>query len=58
LCPRWKRPSVVFIDVDDKIKFQKLEKLFVIGYFEGDKKQDTVFEHNFSRLTGTEMTIQ
>ncbi len=40
---------------DDKIKLHKLEKLFVIGDFNGDEKQDTVFQHNYSRLTKTEI---
>jgi len=28
--------------------FHKLEKLFVLGDFDGDKKVDTIYEHNFS----------
>ena len=40
---------------DDKIKIHKLEKLFVIGDFDGDEKQDTVLQHNYSRLTKTEI---
>ena len=39
----------------DKIKLHKLEKLFVIGDFDGDEKQDTIFQHNYSRLTKTEI---
>lgn len=41
--------------VDDKIKLHKLDKLFVIGDFNGDEKQDTIFQHNYSRLTNTEI---
>jgi hypothetical protein len=40
---------------DDKIKLHKLEKIFVIGDFNGDEKQDTVFQHNYSILTKTEI---
>lgn len=40
---------------DDKIKLHKLEKLFVVGDFNGDGRQDTIFQHNYSRLTKTEI---
>ena len=40
---------------EDKIKLHKLEKLFVVGDFDGDRKQDTIFQHNFSKLTKTEI---
>jgi hypothetical protein len=40
---------------DNKIKLHKLEKLFVVGDFDRDRKQDTIFQHNFSRLTKTEI---
>ncbi len=40
---------------DDKIKLHKLKKLFVTGDFDGDGKQDTIHQHNFSRLTKTEI---
>jgi hypothetical protein len=40
---------------DYKIKLHKLKKLFVVGDFDGDRKQDTVYQHNFSRLTRTEI---
>ncbi len=40
---------------DDKIKLHKLEKLFVTGDFVGDGKLDTIYQHNFSRLTRTEI---
>ncbi len=39
----------------EKIKLHKLEKLFVVGDFDGDEKQDTIFQHNYSRLTKTEI---
>ena len=39
----------------DNIKLHKLEKLFVVGDFDGDGKQDTIFQHNYSRLTKTEI---
>jgi len=37
------------------IKFNKLEKLFVIGDFDGNGKQDTIFQHNYSKQTKTEI---
>jgi len=40
---------------DNKIKLRKSEKLFVVGDFDGDGKQDTIFQHNFSKLTKTEI---
>lgn len=39
----------------NKIKLHKLEKLFVVGDFDGDRRKDTIFQHNYSRLTKTEM---
>lgn len=39
----------------DKIRLHKLEKLFITGDFDGDKKQDTIYQHTFSRLTKTEI---
>ncbi len=47
--------STVPKTTDDKIKLHKLKKLFVVGDFDGDRKQDTIFQHNFSRLTRTEI---
>ena len=47
--------STISNTVVDSIKLHKLEKLFVVGDFNGDKKQDTIFQHNYSRLTGTEI---
>lgn len=40
---------------DSKIKLHKLAKLFAVGDFDGDGKKDTIFQHNFSRLTRTEI---
>ena len=40
---------------DKKTKLHKLEKLFVVGDFDGDKKMDTIFQHNYSRLTKNEI---
>ena len=47
--------STVPKQTDNKIKFHQLKKLFVVGDFDGDEKQDTVFQHNYSRLTQTEI---
>lgn len=47
--------STVSKTADDKIKLHKLKKLFVVGDFDGDRKPDTIFQHNFSRLTKTEI---
>lgn len=47
--------STVSKATDDKIKLHKLKKLFVVGEFEGNKKIDTIFQHNFSKLTRTEI---
>jgi hypothetical protein len=41
--------------VNDEVKLHKLDKLFVVGDFDGDRKQDTIFQHNFSRLTKAEI---
>ena len=38
-----------------KLELHKLEKLFIIGDFDGDKKVDTIFQHNFSRLEKKEI---
>lgn len=38
-----------------EVKFHTLEKLYVVGDFNGDKKQDTVFQHNYSKLTRQEI---
>lgn len=47
--------STVPKTADDKIKLHKLKKLFVVGDFDGDRKQDTIIQHNFSKLTRTEI---
>ena len=47
--------STITKTANDKIKLHKLEKLFVVGDFDGDKKQDTIFQHNYSKLTRTEI---
>ncbi len=47
--------STVTKTADDKVKLHKLEKLFVVGDFDGDRNQDTIFQHNFSRLTQSEI---
>ena len=47
--------STVTKTADDKVKLHKLEKLFVVGDFDGDRNQDTIFQHNFSRLTKSEI---
>ena len=47
--------STVPKTTDDKIKLHKLQKLFVSGDFDGDGKRDTIFQHNYSRLTKTEI---
>lgn len=36
-------------------KFQKLNKLTVTGDFDGDKITDTLYQHNFSKLTHVEI---
>jgi hypothetical protein len=40
---------------DNKIKLHKLEKLFVVGDFISSGKRDTIFQHNYSRLTKSEI---
>lgn len=47
--------STVSKTADSNIKLHKLEKKFVVGDFDGDGKQDTIFQYNFSRLTKTEI---
>ena len=47
--------STVLKTADYKIKLHKLGKLFIVGDIDGDGKQDTIFQHNFSRLTKTEI---
>lgn len=55
---RCNNPTEKVIDnsaINDKIKLHKLNKLFVVGDFDGDGKQDTTFQHNYSRLTRAEI---
>lgn len=47
--------STVSKTADSNIKLHKLEKKFVVGDFDGDGKQDSIFQHNYSRLTKTEI---
>jgi len=47
--------SVVHEPVDNTVKLHQLKKLFVVGDFDGDKKQDTVFQHTYSGLTKAEI---
>jgi hypothetical protein len=37
------------------IKLHKLDKLYVVGEFYGDEKEDTIFQHNFSKLSKSEI---
>lgn len=37
------------------IKMYKLEKLSAVGDFDGDQKPDTIYQHNYSGLTKTEI---
>lgn len=39
----------------EKYPLHKLEKLFCVGDFDGDGKNDTIFEHNFSKLKKEEI---
>lgn len=39
----------------NNIKLHKLDKLSIVGDFDGDGKQDTIFQHNYSKLTKTEI---
>ena len=47
--------SIVLEKQEVKIKLRKLEKHFVVGDFDGDRKSDTLFQHNYSRLTNSEI---
>ena len=53
------RGAVASTFLQDSIKnqnnFHKLEKLFVTGDFDGDKKRDTLYQHNYSRLEKKEI---
>lgn len=39
----------------DNIKLHPLNKLFTVGDFDGDGKQDTLLQHNYSALTKSEI---
>lgn len=39
----------------NSIKLHKLEKLSAVGDFDGDQKPDTIYQHNYSGLTKTEI---
>ena len=39
----------------DSVRFQKLQKKFVVGNFEGNGKQDTIFQHMFSGKQNVEL---
>lgn len=41
--------------INKRIAFHKLEKRSVIGDFDGNGKQDTIFEHNYSKESKTEI---
>ncbi|KUJ61003.1 hypothetical protein AR687_14850 [Flavobacteriaceae bacterium CRH] len=41
--------------IKDTIKFHKLRKLFVVGDFNGEGKKDTIFQHNYSGVTKSEI---
>lgn len=43
------------LPLESKMPLRKLENLWVIGNFDDDTKQDTLFEHSFSNLLQTEM---
>lgn len=40
---------------DTLIILHPLKKLFVVGDFDGDRKKDTIFQHNYSRRTKNEI---
>ncbi len=40
---------------DKNIHLHKLTKLYVTGDFDGDSKEDTIYQHNFSKLFNTEI---
>ncbi|HLA55490.1 MAG TPA: hypothetical protein VK623_05295 [Flavobacterium sp.] len=44
------KPLVISAD-----KFHKLEKLYITGDFDGDKKTDTLFQYNYSKLKKAEI---
>ncbi len=51
-------PASLFVDDEtsvDEIELHKLKKLFVLGDFDGDKKQDTLFQRAYSNLSQAEI---
>jgi hypothetical protein len=50
-----KEVSSLKININKNLEFRKLEKLFVSGEFDSDNFKDTIFQHNFSRLTNSEI---
>ena len=49
------QPLSEFETSTDEIKLRKLEKLFVVGDFNGSGVIDTVFQHNYSKLLKAEI---
>ncbi len=47
--------SVVPANAGDSVKLHTWKKLFVMGDFDGDGREDTIFQHNYSGLTRTEV---
>ena len=47
--------AVISKMVADTIYWHKLDKLFVVGNFAGNREKDTLFQHNFSRRYGMEI---
>lgn len=47
--------SVVPANAGDGVKLHTLKKLFARGDFDGDGREDTVYQHNYSRRTKTEI---
>ncbi len=41
--------------ITDDVKLHPLDKLFTVGDFDGDGKKDTLFQHNYSGLTKSEI---
>ena len=51
-------PAPIALDDEtsvDEIKLHKLKNLFVMGDFDGDEKQDTLFQHAYSNLSQAEI---
>lgn len=55
-CKREKHNEIpVFQSKVERLEMHKLEKLFVIGDFNGDDELDTLFQHNYSNLNKKEI---